>query len=142
MLKAIVLAFATVAGSLSNPDEARAGQAAPAACHGWQECRQLALEAAERSDFEQFHDLAWRAVQAGPPKDPGLMYLLARAQCLSGRPHDALIMLRRLAESGVPTDADSSEDFRRTRELPGWPEVALLIARVRDAGTSVAKASG
>ena len=28
------------------------------------------------------------------------MYLLARAQALSGRPHDALVMLRRLAETG------------------------------------------
>jgi hypothetical protein len=51
------------------------------------------------------------------------MLLLARAQSLSGRPHDALVMLQRLAEMGVGSDAATSDDFRRTRELPGWPEV-------------------
>ena len=50
------------------------------------------------------------------------MYLLARAQALSGRPHDALVMLQRLAEMGVPSDGDTNEDFSRTRQLPGWPE--------------------
>ena len=66
------------------------------------------------------------------------MYLLARAQCLSGRPHDALVMLRRLADAGVATDADTNDDFRLTRELPGWPEVASLIAAVRS-GTPVGR---
>ena len=70
-------------------------------CVEWRACRELALAAAERGEYENFHDLAWRAVQTGPPKDPSLMYLLARAQALSGRPHDALIMLQRLAEMGV-----------------------------------------
>ena len=82
-------------------------------CREWHECRRLALEAAERRDYETFHDLAWRAVQTGPAKDPALMYLLARAQSLSGRPHDALIMLQRLAEMGVASDADTSDDFQR-----------------------------
>jgi len=59
------------------------------------------------------------------------MHLLARAQCLSGRPHDALVMLRRLAEMGVSTDAATDDDFRRTRELPGWPEVEALMEGVR-----------
>jgi hypothetical protein len=84
-------------------------------CAEWRECRQLALAAADRGEFETFHDLAWRAVQTGPAKDAALMYLLARAQALSGRPHDALVMLRRLAEMGVPSDADTNEDFNRTR---------------------------
>src|SRR4051812_25261575 len=97
--------------------------AARATCSQWQECRRLALEAADRGAYEAFHDLAWRAVQAGPSKDASLMYLLARAQCLSGRPHDALVMLQRIAETGVATDALTNEDFKRTRELPGWPEV-------------------
>ena len=64
-------------------------------------CRQAALDAAARGDFETFHDLAWRAAQKGRPNDPELMYLLARAQSLSGRPGDALVMLRRLAQLGV-----------------------------------------
>ena len=99
-------------------------------CTEWHDCRQLALAAADRGEYEIFHDLAWRAVQTGPPKDPALMYLLARAQALSGRPHDALVMLERLAEMGVPSDADTNEDFSRTRQLPGWAEVSARIARL------------
>ena len=64
------------------------------------------------------------------------MYLLARAQVLSGRTHDALVMLQRLAEMGVVTDAVSDPDFGPARELPGWPEVANAIAR---AGTEPAR---
>ncbi|HEV3060437.1 MAG TPA: hypothetical protein VGY48_19490 [Vicinamibacterales bacterium] len=110
----------------------RASQPPPStACREWRECQRLALDAAERRDYEAFHDLAWRAVQTGPSKDPALMYLLARAQCLSGRPHDALIMLERLAAMGVATDADTSDDFQRTRALPGWTEVATAIEQIR-----------
>lgn len=56
------------------------------------------------------------------------MYLLARAQSLSGRPGDALVMLRRLAQMGVATDAKTNDDFRRVRELPGWPDVEALMS--------------
>src|SRR5437867_4448740 len=99
-----------------------------AGCTEWHDCRQLALAAADRGEYETFHDLAWRAVQTGPPRDPALMYLLARAQALSGRPHDALIMLQRLAEMGVAPDA-TNEDFSHVRQLRDWPEVEALIAR-------------
>src|SRR5258706_8770383 len=105
------------------------GQQVPG-CRDSQECRQLALDAASRGEYETFHDLAWRAVQTGPRNDAALMYLLARAQVLSGRAHDALVMLQRLAEMGVATDAATDADFKPTRELPGWPEVAAAIARV------------
>src|SRR2546427_4606503 len=101
-------------------------------CTEWRDCRQLALAAADRGEYEAFHDLAWRAVQIGPPNDPSLMFLLARAQSLSGRPHDALVMLQRLADLGVAPDADTNDDFRRTRQLPGWPEVAARIHRIAD----------
>jgi len=103
-------------------------------CGEWRACRQLALAAAERGEYENFHDLAWRAVQSGPPKDPSLMYLLARAQALSGRPHDALIMLQRLTEMGVAPDA-TNEDFSRARELRDWPEVEARIAAVAASGS-------
>src|SRR5438034_8113923 len=96
-------------------------------CTEWRDCRQLALAAADRGEHETFHDLAWRAVQTGPPSDPALMFLLARAQALSGRPHDALVMLDRLAQMGVPSDVATNDDFARTRQLPGWPEVAARI---------------
>src|SRR4051794_6480068 len=89
-------------------------------CKEWHECRQLALDAASRQDYETFHDLAWRAVQTGPKNDPALMYQLARAQSLSGRPGDALVMLPRLAQMGTKTDAATNDDFRRVRALPGW----------------------
>ena len=99
-------------------------------CTEWRDCRQLALAAADRGEYETFHDLAWRAVQIGPPNDPALMYLLARAQARSGRPHDALVMLQRLADMGVPSDAETNDDFKRTRQLPDWVEVAARINRI------------
>jgi hypothetical protein len=100
-------------------------------CSEWRACREMALAAADRGEYERFHDLAWRAVQLGPQKDPALMAMLARAQALSGRPHDALVMLDRLAGMGVAPDVDSNDDFARTRQLPGWPEVAEHIEHAR-----------
>jgi hypothetical protein len=118
----------------SVPEPTRAVQLPPPAdCREWHECRELALAAAARREFETFHDLAWRAIQTGPKNDPALMYMLARAQSLSGRPHDALVMLERLAEMGVATDAATNDDFRRVRLLPDWPELNALIERVHDA---------
>jgi hypothetical protein len=96
-------------------------------CKEWQECRQLALEAAERQDYERFHDLAWRTMQTGPKNDPPIMYMLARAQSLSGRPGDALVMLQRLAQMGNKNDAATNDDFRRVRALPGWAEFASAL---------------
>jgi hypothetical protein len=95
----------------------------PMECRDAGECRKLALEARSRDDFEAFHDLAWRALQKGRQNDPELMTLVARAQSLSGRPHDALVMLNRLADLKVVTDAARSDDFRRVRELPGWADL-------------------
>ncbi len=124
---ALLFALAEVASLSSAPQSLRAAD-----CMEWHECRQLALSAAERGEYQTFHDLAWRAVQTGPPKDPALMYLLARAQTLSGRPHDALVMLLRLAELGVASpEAATSEEFSRTRQLPGWPEAeARILGRI------------
>jgi hypothetical protein len=102
-------------------------QSPPVSCGDWRECRQQALDAAARHEYETFHDLAWRAVQLGPRHDPNLLFMLARAQCLSGRPHDALVMLQRIADTGVAREALTSDDFQRTRDLPGWPEVRALI---------------
>ena len=102
-------------------------QSPPPACADAAACREAAVAAAASQDFEAFHDLAWRAAQKSKPNDPEIMYLLARAQSLSGRPGDALVMLRRLAQMGVATDAKTSEDFRRVRDLPGWPEVETLM---------------
>jgi hypothetical protein len=92
------------------------------ACRDLQECRQLALDAAARQDYSAFHDLAWKALGLGPKNDPALMTMLARAQSLSGRPHDALVMLQRLAAMGVITDAATSDDFSRVRALPAWAD--------------------
>ena len=100
----------------------------------------MALAAAERGEYETFHDLAWRAVQTGPPKDPALMYLLARAQALSGRPHDALVMLDRLTQMNVASDAATNDDFVRTRTLPGWPDVAARIERLGAPSSSATSA--
>jgi hypothetical protein len=97
-------------------------------CRDWQECRQLALDAAKREDYSAFHDLAWRTMSLGPKNDPSLMILLARAQSLSGRPHDALVMLQRLASMGVATDAATSNDFERVRALPAWAEFEAKVS--------------
>src|ERR1700694_1151234 len=119
-------------------------------CREWHECRQLALAAYASGDYERFHDLAWRTVQTGPARNADLMYLLARAQSLSGRPHDALVMLTRLAEMGVATDATVNDEFRVVRTLPGWPAAEALIlgvappppAAARDVTSSPAAAPG
>ena len=87
-------------------------------------CHALAIEAHQRQDYETFHDLAWAAYRKGKSNDPELMLLVARAQSLSGRPGDALVMLERLAAAGGHTDAATSDDFARVRALPRWPEVA------------------
>jgi hypothetical protein len=101
-----------------------------ATCTDWRQCRELALAAADRGEYETFHDLAWRAVQTGPPKNPELMYLLARAQALSGRAHDALVMLERFADMRVPSDAVTNDDFSRVRQLPGWTDLAARLERL------------
>ena len=101
---------------------------APQDCADWQSCRDQATAAAASEDFERFHDLAWRAVQKGPKNDPALMLMLARAQALSGRPGDALVMLERLARMGAPTDAATSPDFRRVRALPAWAELEQRLS--------------
>jgi hypothetical protein len=132
LLIALEFAAAAVPATLQPP---RDGD-----CKEWRACRQLALEAAERGEYETFHDLAWRAVQTGPARDPSLMYLVARAQALSGRPHDALIMLRRLTEMGVAPDA-TTDDFGRTRQLAEWPEVEARIAAVAASASAAASPS-
>lgn len=106
-----------------------AAAAQPAECDSWQACRAQVEEAIASGAVERAHDLAWRAVQKGPKDDPSLMFLLARAQSLSGRPADALVMVRRLAERGVPTEADAHPDLARMRALPGWLEVRGMVAR-------------
>jgi hypothetical protein len=99
-------------------------------CTDWRECRQMVESALEAGEVEQAQDLAWRAVQRGPKDDPELMFLLARAQSRSGRPHDALVMIRRLAERGVRTEADTHPDLERMRALEAWPETEAIVARV------------
>jgi hypothetical protein len=102
-------------------------QAPAATCRDVADCRAEAQAAAARGDYEVFHDLAWRAVQKGKPNDPDLMILLARAQSLSGRPGDALVMLGRIADLGVTTDLLTNDDFRFVRFLPGWPALEARL---------------
>jgi hypothetical protein len=131
------LAIVTVATLLFAPPSlapSHGAQRPPPECHEWQECRRLALDARARGEYERFHDLAWRTVQTGPANDPALMYLLARAQSLSGRPRDALLMLRRLADKGVViAGATSEEDFDRARRLPGWRDLEASMDRIAKA---------
>jgi hypothetical protein len=94
------------------------------ACADAAECRTQAEAAASRGDYETFHDLAWRAVQKGRRNDTDLMFLLARAQSLSGRPDDALVMLERIVDLGGKPDVASNPDFARVRQLARWSDVA------------------
>src|SRR5262245_56482875 len=79
-------------------------QPQPADCATSQACREAVEAAITAGTFDRALDLAWRAVQKGPKDDPALMFLLARAEARAGRPQDALVMVRRLAERGVRTE--------------------------------------
>src|SRR5262249_23179026 len=69
--------------------------------------------------------------------------LLARAQSLSGRPHDALVMLGRLAEMGyVINDAITNDEFRTVRELRDWPALEARILGKSAPSGSTRPASG
>ena len=94
-------------------------------CADLPSCRDAALEAKARKDYEAFHDLAWLAYRKGKPDDADSMLLLARAQSLSGRPGDALVFLERLASRGVATDVATSEDFEAVRAHPRWNKPAV-----------------
>ncbi len=109
-------------------------------CREWKDCQQQALAAAERQDYNAFHDLAWRTLQLGPKNDPANMTMLARAQSLSGRPGDALVMLQRLASMGIATDAATSNDFERVRALPGWAELEAKISGASPSPAAVTSA--
>jgi hypothetical protein len=81
-------------------------------------------------------------VQTGARNDVALMLLLARTQSLSGRAHDALVMLQRITQlKGGIADAETSDDFRRVRALPGW-EALLAAAQDNDALSSDSSAAG
>jgi hypothetical protein len=119
-----------IGAALLQPGAPASGQPPSAPdCTDWRECRQMVETALETGVLEHAQDLAWRAVQRGPKDDPDLMFLLARAQSRSGRPHDALVMIRRLAERGVRTAADTHPDLERMRELPAWSDAEGLVAR-------------
>jgi hypothetical protein len=129
-----------IGAALLQPGAPASGQSSGAPdCTDWRECRQMVEAALETGELEHVQDLAWRAVQRGPKDDPELMFLLARAQSRSGRPHDALVMIRRLAERSVRTAADTHPDLERMRELPGWPDAEGLVVRA-NAGEPAAPA--
>lgn len=117
----------------------RSAAQAPAAaeCTSWQDCRDQVEAALAAESYDTALDLAWRAVQRGPRDDAALMFLLARAQARAGRPQDALVMIRRLAERGAAAAAMTHPDLARTRELAGWDAVAEMVARHEAAGGDI-----
>ena len=99
-----------------------------AACETVEVCRAQALIAHAKGEFEAFHDYAWAAYRKGKPNDSELMLLIARAQSLSGRPGDSLVMLERVgALARVPADVVTDPDFERVRALPRWNEVSTTL---------------
>ena len=125
-----VLAVSILASSAAIAGAAHpaAGISAPQDCADYQTCVRLASEARERKDYDAYHDLAWKALRLSPKNDAAAMTQLARAQSLSGRPLDALVMLQRLATMGIITDAATSDDFERVRALPSWNDVAAKLS--------------
>jgi hypothetical protein len=113
---------------------------APPTCTDAPGCRAEAEAAAARGEFEAFHDLAWRAMQKGRPNDPSLMLLLARAQALSGRPEDALVMLGRLVDLHAPVDL-SLPDFEHVRARPGWPALESRVTGIAPAPSAAGAAA-
>lgn len=111
----------------------------PPACADAVSCRADAEAAAERGEFEAFHDLAWRAMQKGRPNDPALMFLLARAQALSNRPEDAIVMLGRLVDLHAPVDL-ALRDFDRVRLRPGWAALESRVTGVPAPGAAAPEA--
>lgn len=97
----------------------------------------MAVEAQQRQDFETFHDLAWAAYRKGRPNDSELMLLVARAQSLSGRPGDALVMLERMGPGVVPPEVAADPDFARVRALPRWEEVRRDKLKIGVAGSTL-----
>lgn len=129
----MVLVVAGLVPLHAQPSAAPACATAPA-------CVQMAEDAIAQSEFERAHDLAWRAVQLGRANDTTLMFLLARAQSLSGRPHDALVMLRRMTALGFrSTEIETLEDFRRVRNLPGWTDVQAELVAAAPAAAAASK---
>jgi sugar lactone lactonase YvrE len=107
-------------------------QSGAVSCSPWLACMNESVRAAQAGEFARFHDLAWRAVQTGPPRHAPLLYLLARAQALSGRPGDAIVLLERLARMGVPTNASTEAHFASTRRHARWPDVEARLAAARE----------
>jgi hypothetical protein len=99
-------------------------------------CRAAALDARARHDYETFHDLAWAAYRRGRANDPEAMLLVARAQSLSGRPGDAIVMIERILALGATTDAGTSDDFALVRTLPRWKEIAAKIETAAARGSA------
>jgi hypothetical protein len=124
-----LVAAAPSARSASQPP------APPVTCDRWQDCRDEVEAALAADAYAHALDLAWRAVQRGPKDDPALMFLLARAQSRAGRPQDALVMIQRLADRGVPTEASTHPDLERMRNLAAWPEVEAVVARANASET-------
>lgn len=111
----------------------------PPQCASADECRQRTREAIASGQFERAHDLAWLAFQKAPRQHPETMTLLARAQSLSGRADDAYVMLRRLAEARVAVAAVAeSDDFRRVRSHPQWPQLLELFEAIGASTTASA----
>lgn len=118
-------------------------QASP--CPDVESCRAQALIAHAAKDYERFHDLAWAAYRKGRPNNADLMLLVARAQSLSGRPGDALVMLERAAAiAPIPGDVPTDPDFAKVHALPRWKEASATLkleaapsAKAPAAGTSV-----
>lgn len=101
----------------------------PASCYPAARCLESAREALAAGEYELAHTLAWRAHQQGSTHEASLLFVLARAQVLSGRAGGAIVTLERLARLGVATGVADDPEFAPVRALPDWPIVEAMFAK-------------
>ena len=73
-------------------------------------------------DYDAYVDELAEAVKRRPDH-PGLLYVLAGAEALAGRPEEAIAHLRRALElrPGLADRAREDEDLASLRDRPDWP---------------------
>ena len=122
------VSFASFASFASDGSGRQQDGAHTDECQTAAECRAMALDAIAAQQYERAHDLAWRTYRLAPRNDHEAMALLARSQSLFGRGSDAFVMLQRLiAVGGNVDDLETSDDFRRVREHPRWPDLSAEL---------------
>ncbi len=87
-----------------------------------------AIEAYRQKNAAVFLEMS-AAASALRPQHAGLLYNLAAAQTMNGRPADALATLRRIAEMGLTVAPNKDPDFAPLQGSAGYQDVLDALAR-------------